>query len=203
MQYIDLTMPINQQMPVDPADPPPKLEVVAEVAKDGYTLHNLTIGTHMGTHMDAPIHMIEGGKTLDQFGVEAFVGRGRLITLADKTYDLEAVKAAGIQAGDSVLFQTGMSGLTQDPAYFLDYPAMPEDVARYLAEKRVKIVGVDASGPDHEPFPVHKILLGADVLIIENLTNLQALQGKEFTVYALPIKLQVDGAPARVIAVTE
>jgi arylformamidase len=56
------------------------------------------------------------------------------------------------------------------------------------------------ASPDHEPFNVHKILLSAGVLIIENLTNLDELSGKEFTVYALPVKLQIDGAPARVIA---
>lgn len=64
----------------------------------------------------------------------------------------------------------------------------------------MKLVGVDTCSVDHEEFVAHRALLGNDVLIIENLTNLSALEGKEFTIYALPIKLQIDGAPARVIA---
>jgi len=108
MKYIDLTMPINGRRPVDPADSPPKTDRIAYVASDGYTLHSVTLGTHVGTHIDSPIHMIEGGKTLDAFGAHSFVGRGRLV-------------------------------------------------------------------------------------IVENLANLQELEGKDFTVYALPIKLDVDG----------
>ncbi len=200
MSYLDLTLPINATMPVDPADPPPNIQAVAQVEQDGYTLHTVTLGTHTGTHMDAPIHMIVGGKTLDQFPVDAFVGRGRLIVLIDKTYDIGQVRAADIQAGDVVLFRTGMSDLSGEPSYFSDYPAISEEIAQFLVEKRVKMVGVDACGPDHDPFPVHKILLGADVLILENLTNLKTLEGKDFTVFALPLALEDDGAPARVIA---
>ena len=106
MRYVDLTMSVNDQMPVDPADPPPKIKSVASVEQDGYTLHTITIGTHLGTHMDAPIHMIAGAKTLDQFPVDTFVGRGRLITLKDKTYSLADVQAADIRPGDIVLFCT-------------------------------------------------------------------------------------------------
>ena len=83
---------------------------------------------------------------------------------------------------------------------FSAYGALGSGMEDYLIEKKVKIVGVDMASPDDEPFPVHKKLLGAGVLIIENLTNLDQLEDKDFTVYALPIKLQIDGAPVRVIA---
>jgi len=62
------------------------------------------------------------------------------------------------------------------------------------------MVGLDMCSPDRPPFPVHKILLGGEILIIENLTNMEALEGKNFTIYAFPIKLQIDGAPVRVVA---
>ena len=200
MKYIDLSAHLNEQTPVYPGDPKVKLEPVAEVAADGCRLTMLSVLTHVGTHIDAPAHMLESGKTLDQFPVDHFVGRGRLVVLQNKTYDLDAVKAAGIEAGDIVLFKTGMASHSQEPGYFNNYPAMPEAVAAYLAEQKVKMVGIDAYSPDHEEFVTHKLLLGADVLIIENLTNLEVLEGKTFTVYALPLKLAVDGAPARVIA---
>ncbi len=93
-----------------------------------------------------------------------------------------------------------MSDVYYKPEYYDNYPAISENIGNYLVKKKVKMVGVDMCSIDHEPFPVHKILLKRNILIIENLTNLGALEGKSFKVYAFPIKLQIDGAPARVIA---
>ncbi|HLB66636.1 MAG TPA: cyclase family protein [Candidatus Saccharimonadales bacterium] len=196
MKFIDLSVVVNEETPVYPGDPPIKIQPAGVFAKDGYNDHLVSIGTHVGTHMDAPLHMIDGGKTLDQISIDQFIGRGRLV----EGLDMEAVKQAGIEAGNIVLFHTGMIEKYKDEAYFTGYPEISEEVANYLVEKRVKIVGVDMCSPDHPPFKIHKILLGSGVLIIENLTNLDKLIGKEFKVYALPIKFALDGAPARVIA---
>lgn len=197
---IDLSVDINEQTPIYPGDPSTKIEPAGVLERDGYTDHYLSIGTHVGTHIDAPMHMIANGQSLDQIPVEHFVGRGRYIKV-DKTFSLESVKAANIQAGDIVLFHTGMSDTYHDSIYFEDYPAMSDEIANYLVKLGVKMVGVDTCSVDNQDnFPVHKVLLGGNVLIIENITNLNSLAGKDFTVYALPIKLQIDGAPARVIA---
>lgn len=201
--FVDLSVPLNSQTPVFPGDPATQLEPAGDIEKDGYTDHRLSIATHTGTHIDAPWHMDAGGKTLDQFSVERFAGRGRLIEVQDSTFSFDAVKQAGLQTGDIVLFHTGWNNRYHETAYFEDYPALPEDIAHYLVKKQVSMVGFDMCGPDHEPFPVHKILLGGNVLILENLTNLDKLASKNFTIYALPIKLNVDGAPARVIAQIE
>ena len=67
-------------------------------------------------------------------------------------------------------------------------------------EKKIKMLGVDMCSPDHSPFPIHKILLANNILILENLTNLSDLENKEFKVHAFPIKLQIDGSPVRVVA---
>lgn len=197
---IDLTVALNEQTPIYPGDPATKIEPAGVFERDGYNDHYVSVGTHVGTHIDAPLHMLANGKSLDQIPVEQFVGRGRYVKVANKTFDLEVLKQAGIEAGDIVLFHTGLADSYNDSSYFEDYPAVPEDIAHYLIEQEVKMVGFDMCSPDHEPYPMHKLLLGADVLIIENLTNLGQLAGKDFTVYALPIKLQIDGAPARVIA---
>lgn len=199
MELIDLTVPLNEQTPVYPGDPATVIKPAGVFDKDGFNDHLVSVGTHVGTHIDAPFHMLADGKTLDQIPVEQFVGRGCYIRIDDK-FDLEAIRQADIREGDIVLFHTGRIESYHDEKYYEDYPEIPEDVARYLVEKKIKMVGMDMSGPDHEPFKTHKILLGGDVLIIENLTNLDKLAGKQFTVYALPIKLEVDGAPARVIA---
>lgn len=202
MQYIDLSVVINEQTPAYPGDPAPQIKPVLTLDKDGCNDHIVTITTHLGTHMDAPLHMLAGGKTLDTYSIDHFIGPGRLIKV-DKAITLELVQTAGIRPGEIVLFWTGMGTHYMDPAYFEDYPAMPEAVATYLVEQQVKMVGLDTCSPDHEAFVAHRMLLKNDILIIENLTNLEKLAGKEFTIYALPIKLQVDGAPARVFATVE
>lgn len=200
MAIIDLSVVLNEKTPFYPGDPATTIKPAAMLNHDGYTDHYISVGTHVGTHVDAPIHMLEDGKSLDQMPIDQFVGHGRYIKVQDKKFSLADVESADIKAGDIVLFHTGMSDVYFGPAYYDAYPAIPEDVANYLVKKKVKMVGVDMCSVDHEPFSVHKILLSAEVLIIENLTNLGALAGKDFTVYALPLKLQVDGAPARVIA---
>ncbi len=198
--YIDLSVTLNQQTPVYPGDPAIKIEPAGVIEHDGWNDHVISVNTHVGTHIDAPLHMIAGGKSLDQVPIEQFVGRGCLVE-ADKGFTLKSVQQAHIQAGDIVLFRTGMSEHYHEPVYFETYPVMSEEIAHYLVEQKVKMVGVDMGSVDNaDGFPIHKILLEGNVLIIENLTNLSQLTGKEFTVYALPIKLDIDGAPARVIA---
>lgn len=197
--YIDLSVPVNELTPVYPGDPATKIAPAGVLANDGYCDHYISMGTHVGTHIDAPMHMLEDGKSLDQVPLEQFIGNGKLVWVTGN--DFEAVKAAGIQEGDIVLFQTGMSDKYKDPVYFEDYPAMSEEVANYLVETKVKMVGVDTCSVDNQDgFPIHKLLLAGNVLIIENLTNLRQLADKNFTIYALPINLQIDGSPARVIA---
>lgn len=201
MKVIDLSVPLNENTPVYPGDPKVEAKPAGVLEKDGYNDCVITLGNHNGTHVDAPIHMIDRGKTLADLSVDNFVGRGVYIKLNDRKFELEQVINSDIQEGDIVLFHTGMSDVYDDAKnYYEEYPGIPEDVAEYLVSKKIKMVGVDMCSVDHEPFAVHKILLGGDVLIIENLTNLGELKGEKFEVYALPIKLEVDGAPARVIA---
>ncbi len=200
MKIIDLTVTVDENTPVYPGDPKIVFESITDFEKYGMNDHKVSFGIHNGTHIDAPWHMVADGKKLDEILVEQFVGRGKLVEVKDKKFNLGAVKQAGIEASDIVLFNTGMSEVFHQPEYFNDRPQMSEEIANFLVERKVKMVGVDMCSPDKEPFPVHRILLGAEILIIENLTNLDELTGKEFTVYALPLKLQLDGAPARVIA---
>lgn len=203
MKVVDLTVPLNEQTPVYPGDPTTVIKPAGIFSKDGFNDHLVSVGTHVGTHIDAPLHMLADGKSLDQIPVGQFVGRGVYVKVEDKKFDLDKIKNVGIEEGDIVLFHTGLIDIYNKEEYYSDYPEIPEEVAKYLVDKKVKMVGMDMSGPDHPPFKIHKILLGGGVLIIENLTNLSELANKDFTVYALPIKLQVDGAPARVIAQVE
>lgn len=198
---IDLSHRLTEDMPVYPGDPKLQISADASLNKEGYAGHSVMMGTHAGTHIDAPAHMIEGAKTLDKFPIDRFVGRGRYVLAKDNIFKLEDIQNADIQEGDIVLFNTEMSYRFYDQEYFKEYPAMSEDIAHYLVERKIKMVGVDTCSIDNRPdFPVHKILLSADIPIIENLTNVEQLSGLGSTIIALPIRLDLDAAPARVIA---
>jgi len=200
MKYINLSVPITADMPVYPGDPKTKIIQAGELQKDGFEVHILSMLNHSGTHIDAPSHMIEGGKSLDKFPLEAFVGRGVYIKIEEATFDLDSLKQSDIQKDDIVLFHTGMSDHANKSTYFEEYPAIPQNVAEYLVEKQVKMVGVDTYSVDHEQFIAHKILLQHDILILENLTSLEALADKQFMIYAFPLNLSLDGSPVRAVA---
>lgn len=198
---IDLSHPITEDTPIFPGDPKTKIENAGTIEKDGFEQNLVSICTHTGTHVDAPRHMFVGGKNLDQIPPDRLIGRGVCIKV-NGNFDFLRVEEADIREGDIVLFNTGMSKVFGNPEYFDSYPVMDDEVAGYLAARRVKMIGLDTCSADAgvEGFPIHKILLKEDILIIENLTNLEQLEGKEFKIYALPLKLQLDGAPIRVIA---
>lgn len=205
MKIVDLSVTVNESTPAYPGDPKIKIGTLGTFDKDTYNDHSVAFGIHSsGTHIDAPLHMVADGKSLDQIPPERFIGRGRLIKV-DSAFSIEAVKNAEIEEGDIVLFYTGMAAVYgQDDKYYgEDRPEITKEIANYLVEKKIKMIGLDMCSPDKEPFPIHRILLENDILIIENMTNLDKLEGKEFTIYALPMKLNLDGAPARVIATIE
>ncbi len=203
MKYIDLTHTFTADMPVYPGDPKAILEQVAFIDKDTFNDHRLTTVMHVGTHMDAPLHMIDGGKKIDEINPERFFGKGFLIDVRGKMkIDLSVLDKVEIEKESIVLLFTGFGKKFRTKDYFKDYPEVKEDFAKRIVELKVKIVGMDMLGPDYDkPWATHKILLGNNITILENLTNLdQLLNVKNFEVIALPAKLQSDAAPVRVIA---
>lgn len=197
---IDLSVALHNDTPIYPGDPQISISQDTAVAADGYMGHSLKLGTHNGTHIDAPAHMLEGGKTLGNLPLSTFVSPGKLVA----GFSIAALEATGVDAGDIVIFDTGTAQRFSEPSYFENYPVMSLEVADWLIQHQVKLVGLDTCSADNtDGFPVHKKLLGAGIPIIETLTNVTSLQGLNFTIYALPLKLDLDGAPARVIAITE
>ena len=203
MPLIDLTHTFGPNMPNYPGDPAPTLEQIAHIGPDQLNMYCLCSGTHVGTHMDAPLHMIVGGRFICDVPAESCFGRGRLIDARGRnaiTPDLLA--PADVESGDIVLVLTGWYHRFSDPAYYRDFPEVTPEFARALVNAGASIIGLDTPSPDRSPFEVHKILLSAPVLIIENLTNLEPLVGiGPFDIVALPAKLQADAAPVRVMAI--
>ena len=199
--YTDLTHAFTSHMPVFPGDPSPELVQTATVAKDGFSHFDIKTGMHVGTHMDAPAHMVMGGKMLDEYPAEKFFGRGIIIDARGKTSaGAELLLTVEIKPGDIVLVCFGWSTEFNKDEYYLNYPEITSAFAEKLGGLGVSIIGLDTPSPDRAPYSIHKILFKQDILIIENLTNLESLIGKNFEVTALPIKFVADSAPCRVVA---
>ena len=202
MKFIDLTQTFDGTMPVYPGDPVPELRCIAGIASSGYVEYQITAGMHVGTHMDAPLHMIEGGTFLSDISLGQFFGRGVLIDARGrKSIDLEILSGVNLERGDIALVMTGFSDRFREPEYYSLFPEFTSELAGAFVEAGVKIVGMDTPSPDRPPYPVHKILLSNQVLILENLTNLASLEELAyFEIVALPAKLQTEAAPTRVVA---
>lgn len=202
MRYIDLTHTFDAGMPVYPGDPIPELTQIADMYKEGYTDYQIKTGMHVGTHMEAPLHIIEGGKRLSDIAVEKFFGRGCLIDARGiSVVTVNFLEKSDAKKDDIVFVLTGFSEKYYQPEYYEKFPEIGEDFTDKAIELGVKIVGMDTPSPDRPPFKIHKLLLEKEILIIENLANLESLVGiKDFEVFALPAKLHTEAAPVRVIA---
>ena len=197
---IDLSMPLDDETPVYPGDPSVRIEVTSTFAEAGFFNTRLTLGAHNGTHIDAEGHMIPGGRMLNEYPLSCFHGRGVLIDLRGGAAATDTNVQADINADSIVLLRTGISDARHEPDYYSRVPDLTMNLVERLIAAGVRMVGVDAGSIDAEPFAVHKALLSGGVLIAENLIGLSALAGRPFTVWALPLNVEVEASPARVVA---
>lgn len=198
---VDLTRLVTNGMPVYPGDTPPQLKESVHFDEHGCVNHQVTSSMHVGTHMDGPMHMVEGGRKLSELPVERFVGRGRLVDArGQEVLEAGLLDGVEVEAGDIVLFWTDWDKKWDTEDYYGKFPALTPELAEALVTRGVKMIGLDSPSPDREPYTVHRILLGKEILIVENLVGLAALAGKDFEVFALPTKYDADSAPARVVA---
>ncbi len=202
MKYLDLTHTFTSKMPVYPGDPIPKLYQSAFIDQDGFNDTQIQTGMHVGTHIDAPLHMIKNGKKICDYKPDHFFGRGCLIDARSAhTIDENFLKRKKIKSGDIVIILTGFYKKFRKPEYFETYPEITKTFAKQMVDAGVKIVGMDTLSPDRPPFAIHKLFLKNDILIIENLTNLEKLlKYKNFSIIALPAKFDAQAAPIRVVA---
>jgi kynurenine formamidase len=192
---IDLSRPIYSGMPVYPGDEPFLISRCREYARDGYNAYGISAGLHAGTHADAPMHLTEDTRTIDQWPLDSFCGPGVLLNGV-----MPPDAATDILAGAAILICTGMDRLYGMPAYYAEHPVLPEALCRLLIARGARIVGMDMPSPDYAPFPMHKLLLSAGIMIVENLTNLDKLKGKAFMFYAFPLRVAAEASPVRAVA---
>ena len=200
-------------MPIYPGDPSPSFKKYSTLQKDGVNLTKFTMGSHTGTHLDAPRHFIRGGIGIDSIPPDRLIGEGYVADLSKKpigsgitSQDLRRELDGKVVKDDILVVYTGCSEHWGDAAITRGYTYLTGDAADYLVSKRVRAVGIDFLSVEkfsaQEPV-AHKTLLGNGIFIIESLSKaVKQFVGKRILVICMPIKLQDgDGAPARVVAV--
>lgn len=208
--YRDLSQPIDAGMQTFPGDPPVEISPVSSAA-NGVAVSELHLGTHAGTHVDAPSHVFPDGDDLDDRPIDAFVLDARFVDvsgLGPRTPIRPSALPDSIDA-DVLVVHTGWDEHWGTERYY-DHPYLTSEAATHLAAADCG-VALDALNPDPTPtdraaesepdgLPVHETLLGAGLPIVENLTNLEDLP-ETFTLYAFPMPVRgVDGAPVRAVA---
>lgn len=212
MRIIDLTQTISPTMPVFPGTAQPTLRTATTIANEGFRETELCLYSHVGTHMDAPAHILPGKHTLDSLPAEQFVGNALVIDCRQVhgsiTMELLApVRQLADQAA-FLLFYTGWDVYWHLPRYFEGFPVLAPEVARYAAQSGKKGVGMDAISVepvDAAGLPIHHMLLGTNrMVIIENLKNLDQLGAGLVSFMALPLKFEnADGAPVRAVGLID
>lgn len=208
----DLTALFRTHMPVWPTAPLPVVEPVGIIPRDGYLVERLTALTHSGTHLDAPAHFLEAGRTVDQIPPADLTGTGAVLDLRSElkgsTIPLAAVQKHWPKsfAPEIVLLETGWShDRAPTKRYLYDFPGIEPATAEWLVQKKVKGVGTDTLGIDpfgNSKFEAHKVLLGKGIWILEALDHLDSLkEGTPYTIVAAPLNLEgASGAMSRVFA---
>lgn len=228
--WVDLTRTVHTGMQVYPGDPAVSITPALHLAADGVEVAHLRLGSHTGTHVDAPAHTVSGGRTVDRLRLDELAGDALVLGFGGLSAD--AVITAGMVTallGDSVadvparvLLATGWDRVFNDPEQCLRHPVLAAEAAEVLWDAGARLLGVDTLNPDRTVqknearFGVHEVFLGRDGVIVENLTGLSLLRpprpgGREAAgeeSWSVPVWIGVfpipvhegDGAPARAVA---
>lgn len=191
----DITRPLKPDMTIYPGDPSFSRIITSEGA---VTVSELRMGSHTGTHMDAPLHMLAGGGTIESLPIEGFIRPARVVAVRDRGTVLpEIVESSGVRPGEALLLKAPAECETEVTPIYL----APE-TAKSLVNHGVSLIGIDSlsveAGGD-EAFPVHRTLLRAGVLLLEGL-NLKDIPEGNYHLIALPLLIDGgDGAPVRAV----
>ena len=212
-RYIDLTHRIEESMPVFPGDPPPEIREVMTLGPDICTVQSIQLNNHVGTHLDAPSHFIEGGITVDKIPLESLIGKAVILDFTDKgkndlitKEDLQSQKYR-ILPDSRVLIKTGWDVHFTSGAFYEHFPCLTPEAAEFLASLKIRLLGMDTPSPSPLDDPgqtIHKTLLGAGVVILESVQNLTSIDRDQCQIIILPPLIKdFSGAPCRVVAVLE
>ena len=203
---IDISVMLHAGMVHWPGDPSVAVVRTSDIARgDSATVSRLSMGSHTGTHMDAPLHFFRGGKGLDEMPLETTVGPARVIAIRHPRWITpDELRSHHIHRGERILLKTKNSTRCWKTNRFVkDFVYLSTEAARFLAARRVRTVGIDylsvGGYRERNGVAVHRTLLGAGVWILEGL-NLSRVRPGRYELLCLPLRVRAsDGAPARAI----
>lgn len=204
LRFLDVSVPLTPAIPVYPGNPPFEMEPVKRIAQGASSnVSRIAMGTHTGTHVDAPRHFIDGGAGVDALALDLLIGRAHVIDMPKRGgIGAEDLSRTGLREDLRVLLRTPNSALWNGTGFKQDYTYLAEDGARYLLAQGVKLVGIDYLSVEQfkKPgAPAHRVLLDGGVIILEGL-NLSDADPGMYEMYCLPLRIAgADGAPARVV----
>lgn len=203
-KLLDVSVPLAAGIPAYPGNPEFELQPVKRIADGGSSnVSRLVMGTHTGTHVDAPKHFFDEGAGVDALPLDLLLGRSRVVEITRRGgIDADELAAAGLREDIRVLLKTSNSALWNVEGFHQDYTYLTEAGARYLVDQGVKVIGIDYLSVEQfrkAGAPAHRTLLSQGVVIIEGL-NLADVEPGMYEMYCLPLRIAGgDGAPARVI----
>lgn len=204
-KYIDVTIPLTPDIAGYKDDPPFNSEPLLALKKgDSYNATTLTMSSHSGTHVDAPRHFFNSGKTIDELALDTLIGPARVIQFRGyKSITKELLEREDLEGIQRLLIKTDHSFLLDRYTRFRkNYVYLEVDACGYLVSKGIRLLGIDTFSIekyDTKDYMGHKILLGAGVIIVE-LLNLKMVSPGDYDMMCLPMNLKDgDGAPARVV----
>jgi arylformamidase len=200
----DVSIPLRAGMPTYAEEPGPRLEQLKQISRgDSANVTALSLGSHTGTHVDAPHHFLDGESTVEAMSLESLLGPVHVMEHAEARHISQAdLEASSIpHKATRLLLKTPNSRFWDDDEFHTDFVGLTSDAADWLVRREFVLVGIDYlsierfRSPGHE---VHKTLLGAGVIIVEGL-DLREVTPGEYTMACAPLKVVgADGAPARV-----
>ena len=214
MKLLDLSHPFDPEGPVNKKKNELEIRTLKTVEANGVNTREIVFNNHIGTHVDAPLHLIAGGASVDKVPLDTFYGSAVILDIpcgqngAVGKAEMENAKPS-IRRGDIVVIFTGWGDKIGNSDFASHHPYLTEDGAHWLVEQGVKMVGMDVQSVDlpHSlrqkdfRYTSLRILLANGVPAIHNMTNLEPIRGKRVNLFALPISFRgADGAPARVVA---
>lgn len=218
-KYIDLTFPIHEGMTTFPVHWHPFVEItiLGRHGIENRETRKILLGTHTGTHMDAPRHFITDGATVDQVPLDVLIGPALVLDFSharpfqEITKD-EVAAALGASRPERVILRYDWSDHWGTGIYYSDHPFLAEDAARFLVDQGVRLIAMDTPMPDNpkngkgtaNDSPCHKITLGKDVILVEYLCNLRSITRPQVELIVLPLKIRDgDGSPVRCVVIEE
>lgn len=203
MEIIDISVPIRPGMVTYPGDPTVVLDRVRSIAAgDGYNLSRLDLGVHTGTHVDAPLHFVEGGESVEALRLDVLIGRAVVVDVTAAEGPIGPATLGTLPDGaERILLKTRNSELWARESFSAEYVSLDAEGAGALVAHGVKLVGIDYLSIGDEE--AHRVLLGAGVIALEGL-DLRGVDAGEYRLVCAPLKLAgAEGAPARAVLIRD